>query len=78
MSNTIDRYVHIKRFVDRVRGTDLSQNKPVVFTVQDVKDLNADITKLLLDLQSAQSGNPQPATAPTDNIIISGGDFKSV
>ena len=73
---SLNNYVHIKKFVDRVRGTDLSSSKPVVFTAQDVKDLNADITKLLLDLRDAQSQQPQQNQ--TDNITISGGDFKSV
>lgn len=71
----IDRYPHIKRFVDRVRGTDLTANRPVVFTAQDVKDLSADITKLLLDLSNAKN---QPAAASLDleNLQISGGGFK--
>lgn len=72
---TIDRYPHIKRFVDRVRGTDLTANRPVVFTAQDVKDLSADITKLLLDLSNARAGSGQ-ASLDLENLQISGGSFK--
>lgn len=74
---SLDRYVHIKKFVDRVRGTDLSSSKPVVFTAQDIKDLNADITKLLLDLQNAQSGK-SASQLDLSSLEISGGSFKSV
>lgn len=74
-SEPIDRYPHIKRFVDRVRGTDLTSNKPVVFTAQDVKDLSADITKLLLDLSNAKS-SATSAEINLDNLQISGGSFK--
>ena len=71
----IDKYVHIKRFVDRVRGTDFSGNKPLVMPAEDAKGLNADITKLLIDLQNTQS--QQVGAQSTDNIVLSGGDFKS-
>lgn len=71
----LDRYPHIKRFVDRVRGTDLTANRPVVFTAQDVKDLSADITKLLLDLSNARAGSGQ-ASLDLENLQISGGSFK--
>lgn len=67
-----NRYLHIRRFMDRVRGTDLSTGKPVMFTAQEVQNLAADITKLLLDSQQS------PAQAPVAEFptIISGGGFK--
>lgn len=67
-----NRYLHIRRFMDRVRGTDLGTGKPVVFTTQEVQNLAADITKLLLDSQQTQP-SPVPIEFPA---AISGGNFK--
>lgn len=66
------RYLHIRRFMDRVRSTDMTSGRPMVFTVQEVQNLSADITKLLLDSQQTL---PAAVTAefPT---AISGGGFK--
>lgn len=68
-----NRYLHIRRFMDRVRGTDLSTGKPVVFTAQEVQNLAADITKLLLDSQQAAPALAAQVTFPD---AISGGGFK--
>ena len=57
-----------------MRGADA--NKSLVLPADDAKGLNADITKLLLDLQSAQS--QQVPAQSTESITLSGGDFKSV
>lgn len=57
-----------------MRGADA--NKPVVLPVDDAKGLNADITKLLIDLQNAQS--QQVGAQSVDSTVLSGGDFKTV
>lgn len=67
-----NRYLHIRRFMDRVRGTDFSTGRPVVFTTQEVQNLAADITKLLLDSQQT----PQMPAGIEFPTAISGGDFK--
>jgi hypothetical protein len=67
-----NRYLHIRRFMDRVRSTDMTSGRPVVFTVQEVQNLSADITKLLLDSQQTLP----VATAVEFPTAISGGGFK--
>jgi len=57
-----------------MRGADAT--KPVVLPVDDAKGLNADITKLLIDLQNAQS--QQVGAQSVDSTVLSGGDFKTV
>jgi hypothetical protein len=42
---------HLQRFVDRVRGADARGARDFTMSMADAKDLHADITRLLLDLQ---------------------------
>lgn len=66
------RYLHIRRFMDRVRSTDMTSGRPVVFTAQEVQNLASDITKLLLDSQQTI-----PAVTTVEfPTAISGGGFK--
>jgi len=63
--------IHIQRFVERLQGFDAKGAKDFYMPMKDAKDLHADITKLLLMLQSQQ-------TAPTDPVIevkLTGGKF---
>lgn len=57
-----------------MRGADA--NKPLVLPADDARGLNTDITKLLLDLQSAQS--QQVPAQSIESTVLSGGNFKSV
>ena len=66
------RYLHIRRFMDRVRSTDMTTGRPVVFTAQEVQNLASDITKLLLDSQQTLP----VVTSVEFPTAISGGGFK--
>ena len=44
--------IHIKRFVDRVRGAEARGTRDFTMSMTDAKDLHADITGLLLDLHA--------------------------
>ena len=44
--------LHIQRFVDRLRGQEARGVKDFVMSMTDAKDLHADITRLLAELQS--------------------------
>ena len=43
--------LHIQRFVDRLRGQEARGVRDFVMRMADAKDLHADITGLLLELQ---------------------------
>ena len=65
---------HINRFVDRLRQAENRQQRDLVLTIADARDLHADITRLLLRIESLS----QPAqTQPEDiqQIQVSGGTF---
>ena len=63
--------IHIQRFIERLQGFDAKGSQNFMMTMKDAKDLHADITKLLLDLQDKQTNN-------VDEVIevqITGGKF---
>jgi len=65
---------HINRFVDRLRQAENRQQRDLVLTIADARDLHADITRLLLRIESLS----QPIqTDPEDiqQIQVSGGTF---
>jgi hypothetical protein len=64
--------IHIQRFVEKLQGFDARGSKDFSMSMRDAKDLHADITKLLLALQTNH------ADAPQDEVIevqITGGKF---
>ena len=64
--------LHISRFIDRIKAAESRGQRDMVISLQDAKDLHADITKLLLALQ-ATATRSQPAAAT--EIEIQGGSF---
>lgn len=69
--------IHLHKFVDRLRGLESRGVKDFTMSMTDAKDLHADITRLLIDLQSlkqqivSQTANEQPIT-----VEIQGGSFR--
>lgn len=66
--------LHIKRFVDRVRTAESKGTAQLVLTLQEARDLQADITRLLLDLEESRerSREIQPDIVKID---MDGGKF---
>lgn len=68
--------LHITRFLDRVRAAESRQQRDITLTLTEARDLHADITRLLLNLDSlrevcqAQIANDLPT-----QIEVRGGDF---
>ena len=69
--------IHIQRFVERLQGFEARGQKDFSMPIKDAKDLHADITKLLLAIETLCSNKP---TTPTNNDVITvemtGGSFK--
>jgi hypothetical protein len=66
--------MHIHRFVDRVRGHEARGARDFVMTMNEARDLHADITRLLISLQTLQ----EQATKPNTEVVqveIGGGQF---
>lgn len=65
--------MHIARLLDRIKAADSRQQRDITMTVNEARDLHADITRLLLALEHAH----QPVEKPqeTTDIAITGGSF---
>jgi hypothetical protein len=59
--------IHLQKFVDRVRGFEARGAKEFTMSLTDAKDLHADITRLLIDLESLREA---AAIAPENNEVI--------
>ena len=67
--------IYLQKFVDRVRGLEARGAKDLTMSMADAKDLHADITRLLIDLQTLRE---QALTTPTEEVItikMDGGKF---
>ena len=64
--------IHLQKFVDRVRGFEARGAREFTMSIQDAKDLHADITRMLIDLQmlrenaAAQAQEPEVVTVQMD------------
>ena len=64
--------LHINKFIDRVRSAEHRGQRDFVMTMAEARDLQADLTKLLL----AMHATAQTSTPPTtDTVEIDGGQF---
>jgi len=65
---------HINRFIDRVRQAENRQQRDIVLSITDARDLHADITRLLLSLETVRQ-QPQVKSEEVQEIQITGGTF---
>ena len=67
--------LHIHKFIDRLRGAEARGAKDYIMNMTEAKDLHADITRLLLDLETLRTA---AAVTKKDEIItveVGGGSF---
>jgi len=67
--------IHLQKFVDRVRGQEARGARDLVMTINEARDLHADITRLLLTLQSLQEQQAKTVTTDVIKVEIQGGSF---
>ena len=68
--------LHINRFIDRIKAADARQQRDLTMSMSDAKDLHADITKLLLALQTLhEQSTAKAAQNPTIELEVAGGTF---
>jgi hypothetical protein len=69
--------LHLQKFVDRVRGFEARGAKDFVMPMSDAKDMHADITRLLLELQDLRENAALKDTSDTViEVKMDGGSFK--
>jgi hypothetical protein len=66
--------LHINKFIDKIKAVESRRQGDVVLTINEARDLHADITKLLLILQTLQD---QKTTNASDVVTVelTGGSF---
>jgi len=67
--------MHIHKFVDRVRGHEARGARDFVMTMNEARDLHADITRLLINLQTLQEQATKPNNTDVVQVEIGGGQF---
>ena len=68
--------MHLQRFVDRVRGAEARGAKDFIMSMTDAKDLHADITRLLLELNTLrENAVAKSQENETIAVEVSGGAF---
>ena len=67
--------MHIQKFVDRVRGHEARGARDFVMTMVEAKDLHADITRLLLQLNDLQQQAVKTNSNEVIKVEIGGGQF---
>ena len=67
--------MHIQKFVDRVRGHEARGARDFVMTMAEAKDLHADITRLLISLQTLQEQATKNNNTEVVQVEIGGGQF---
>jgi type II secretory pathway predicted ATPase ExeA len=66
--------LHLQRFVDRVQAAEARGQRDLVLSISEAKDLQADLTRLLLNLESLRT----LCSTSTEQVIevqVSGGQF---
>ena len=67
--------IHLQKFVDRVRGQEARGARDLIMTMNEARDLHADITRLLLTLQNLQQQQIKTVADETVKVEIQGGQF---
>lgn len=67
--------LHINRFIERLQGFDARGVKDFTMSVKDAKDLHADITRLLLKLETLQQTPSVSQDPEVVKIELTGGSF---
>jgi hypothetical protein len=65
--------LHINRFVDRIKAHESRASRDFSMPMQDARDLHADITKLLAQVQELHEQATQKSE--TVQVEITGGSF---
>jgi len=68
--------IFLQKFIDRVRGQEARGAKDFVMSMSDAKDLHADITRLLINLQNHQENSMLTDTGEeVITVKMNGGKF---
>jgi len=67
--------IHINRFVDRLQGFEARGTKDFIMPMSDAKGMHADITRLLLELETLRQTTDAAQAEQVINLQVDGGSF---
>lgn len=67
--------IHINKFVDLIKAQESRGGRDIVMPLRDAKDLHAEITKLLLALETLRSAQEKKPDDEVIQVDLSGGTF---
>jgi hypothetical protein len=67
--------LHINRFVDKVKAAESRSQRDVLMTINEARDLHADITRLLLELQTMHERAQKSTESDVVSVELAGGTF---
>ena len=68
--------IHLQKFIDRVQGFESRGIKDFTMSMTDAKAMHADLTKLLLDLQTLREIAVSQPKEEVVTVNMDGGSFK--
>ena len=68
--------IHLQRFIDRVQGTEARGLKDVSIPLSDAKAMAAELTRILLDMQTLRERAVQNTQEEVIEVSVDGGTFK--
>ena len=67
--------IHLNKFVDRVRGFESRGAREFTMSINDARDLHADITRLLLELHTLREQTAKAIQEEVIQVKMDGGSF---
>jgi hypothetical protein len=67
--------IHLTKFVDRVRGAEARGARDFTMSINDARDLHADITRLLLELRELREQANRSTSDEVITVKMDGGSF---
>lgn len=67
--------INLQKFVDRVQGADARGHKDISISVSDAKAMHAELTRLLLELETLKQHSIQQPQEEVIRVSVNGGSF---
>lgn len=68
--------IHLQKFIDRVQGTEARGLRDMSIPLSDAKAMSAELTRILLELQSYREQMAGKSTEQVIQVSMDGGTFK--
>ena len=67
--------IHINRFIERLQGFEARASKEFIMPIADAKGMHADITRLLLELETLRENAAKSNEDQVITVQVDGGSF---